>query len=281
MKFGLMTQIQMPRPWTETTEREGFWHAIDQVVAAEAAGFDYFWITEQHFFIEIGHCSSPEMVLAAHQPAHEDDPPRLRRRPDAAAQSLLRRRARRHARRAEQRARRVRRRPRHLALHGRGARLRSRGRAATSGARRWRPCIRCSSTSSFPGYKGKHFDLPARHVVPRPIQRPHPPLWVAASNLETYEHAGKQGFGFIGVTRNTPAETKPVRSTPTASAIRAPTPRRLAGARRQRPERRLRHRLLRRGRRTGREIACAAARWYYRRQRRRDEPGALQHGGRA
>src|SRR5712692_6663432 len=61
----------------------------------------------------------------------------------------------------------------------------------------------------FPGYKGKHFDLPARHVVPRPVQRPHPPLWVAASNFETYEHAGRQGLGVIGVTRNTPEETKP------------------------------------------------------------------------
>ena len=65
MKFGLMTQIQMPRPWTETTERQGFWNAIEQVVAAEEAGFDHFWVTEQHFFIEIGHCSQPEMLLAA------------------------------------------------------------------------------------------------------------------------------------------------------------------------------------------------------------------------
>ena len=29
-----------------------------------------------------------------------------------------------------------------------------------------------------------------RQVVPRPIQRPHPPLWFAASNLETFERAG-------------------------------------------------------------------------------------------
>src|SRR3989442_16004159 len=41
----------------------------------------------------------------------------------------------------------------------------------------------------FPGFKGKHFDLPARHVLPRPVQNPHPPLWIAASNLSTYEYA--------------------------------------------------------------------------------------------
>ena len=59
----------------------------------------------------------------------------------------------------------------------------------------------------FPGYKGKHFDLPPRHVLPRPMQSPHPPLWIAASNLSTYEHAAKQGVGIIGVTRNSLDET--------------------------------------------------------------------------
>jgi len=34
MKFGLMTQLQMPRPWHATSEREVFWHAIDQGAAA-------------------------------------------------------------------------------------------------------------------------------------------------------------------------------------------------------------------------------------------------------
>jgi len=60
----------------------------------------------------------------------------------------------------------------------------------------------------FPGFKGVHFDLPARHVLPRPIQSPHPPLWIAASNLGTYEYAAKQGVGIIGVTRNSIAETR-------------------------------------------------------------------------
>ena len=65
MKFGLMTQLQIPRPWHETSERDAFWHAIDQGAAAEQAGFRYFWITEQHFYSEIGHCSAPDLVLAA------------------------------------------------------------------------------------------------------------------------------------------------------------------------------------------------------------------------
>ena len=39
MNFGLMTQLQMPRPQHETAEREAFWHAIDQGAAAEQADF--------------------------------------------------------------------------------------------------------------------------------------------------------------------------------------------------------------------------------------------------
>ena len=34
-------------------------------MAAEAAGFQYFWVTEQHFFREIGHSPCPDMILSA------------------------------------------------------------------------------------------------------------------------------------------------------------------------------------------------------------------------
>ena len=61
----------------------------------------------------------------------------------------------------------------------------------------------------FPGFKGEHYDLKPRHMIPKPVQRPHPPLWVAASALDSWHYAGLQGFGCIGVTRNTPAETAP------------------------------------------------------------------------
>ena len=69
MKFGLMSQVQMPRPWKngpgENAEVLAYRHAIDQAVAGEAAGFEYCWMTEQHFFLEIGHSPCPDMLLAA------------------------------------------------------------------------------------------------------------------------------------------------------------------------------------------------------------------------
>src|ERR1700730_6041789 len=65
MKFGLLSQIQVPKPWREDTERTTYWQNLDQAVAAEHAGFSHFWLTEQHFFAEIGHSACPEMFLAA------------------------------------------------------------------------------------------------------------------------------------------------------------------------------------------------------------------------
>src|SRR4030095_11773005 len=65
MKFGLMSQLQVPKPWVEDSERTVYWQNLDHVAAAEEAGFSYFWLTEQHFFAAIGHSACPEMFLAA------------------------------------------------------------------------------------------------------------------------------------------------------------------------------------------------------------------------
>jgi alkanesulfonate monooxygenase SsuD/methylene tetrahydromethanopterin reductase-like flavin-dependent oxidoreductase (luciferase family) len=35
-------------------------------------------------------------------------------------------------------------------------------------------------------------------VVPKPVQKPHPPLWMACSQLPTIERAGQHGFGALG-----------------------------------------------------------------------------------
>jgi hypothetical protein len=61
---GLFSQIQVPRPWAGESERNAYGENLDQGVAAEQAGFSPFWLTEQHFFAEIGappalRCSSP------------------------------------------------------------------------------------------------------------------------------------------------------------------------------------------------------------------------------
>jgi len=259
VKFGLMTQIQMPRPWGENAEGLAYRHAIDQAVAAEAAGFNYFWMTEQHFFLEIGHSPCPDMLLAAIAERTQ----RIRlgfavllmtvHNPFIIAERVAT-----------------------LDVLSNGRVEFGMGRGSTPymvdplgvdpatsrdvAQEATEAVLRMFAEAHFPGYRGRHFDLPARYVVPRLVQRPHPPLWIAASNFATYEHAARLGVGVIGVTRNSIAETK--------SAI-------------------TRYRQVIRGDRSGfigsypnehvaafalacvhdddrigREVACAAARWY-------------------
>ena len=50
----------------------------------------------------------------------------------------------------------------------------------------------------YPGFQGKYFAMPARNVVPKPVQKPHPPLWVACSNIATIASAGQWGMGALG-----------------------------------------------------------------------------------
>jgi alkanesulfonate monooxygenase SsuD/methylene tetrahydromethanopterin reductase-like flavin-dependent oxidoreductase (luciferase family) len=47
-------------------------------------------------------------------------------------------------------------------------------------------------------HHGRYFDIPLRNVVPKPVQKPHPPLWLACSQLPTIERAGRYGFGALG-----------------------------------------------------------------------------------
>jgi alkanesulfonate monooxygenase SsuD/methylene tetrahydromethanopterin reductase-like flavin-dependent oxidoreductase (luciferase family) len=39
--------------------------------------------------------------------------------------------------------------------------------------------------------------MPSRNLVPKPVQRPHPPLWVACSSRETIHLAAKLGIGAL------------------------------------------------------------------------------------
>jgi len=260
MKFGLLSQIQVPKPWTITTERQTYWDNLDHVVAAEAAGFSYFWLTEQHFFAEIGHCACPEMFLAAASqrtrtirlgfavilmPCH--NPFNVAER--VATLDLL------SNGRCEFGAGRG---TAAYVVEGLGFNAEA-TTARAVGREALQAVISMLEQEYFPGFQGEHFTLPARQVIPQAIQRPHPPLWYAASNLETFERAGADGVGVLGVTRYTPAQMKPHIQAYRA-AIRDATPigrsiNNHAGA--------FSVGLVHDDDRIGKQLACAAARFYY------------------
>jgi alkanesulfonate monooxygenase SsuD/methylene tetrahydromethanopterin reductase-like flavin-dependent oxidoreductase (luciferase family) len=65
----------------------------------------------------------------------------------------------------------------------------------------WEDAVRAVIPMFGPGgveYHGPHFDFPLRNVLPKPLQKPHPPLWVACSQRDTIEMAGGRGMGALG-----------------------------------------------------------------------------------
>jgi predicted lipid carrier protein YhbT len=61
----------------------------------------------------------------------------------------------------------------------------------------------------FTGHRGRWIDVPPRNVVPKPLQTPHPPLWVACSRRETIELAGRRGLGALSFSFVAHEEAKP------------------------------------------------------------------------
>ena len=259
MKFGLMTQIQMPRPWGENAEVLAYRHAIAQAVAAEEAGFAYFWTTEQHFFMEIGHSPCPDMLLAViaertrtirlgfavmlmtvHNPfIIAEKVATLDVISNGRVEFGMGRGSTQYMVEA-------------LGVDATAARAQA-GEATDA-------VLAMFAHEHFPGFKGQYYDLPARYVVPRPVQRPHPPLWIAASNFETYEHAARLGVGVIGVTRNSVSESKQaiagyretIRGDRSGFLGAYPNEQVAAFA----------LACVHEDDRVGRDVACAAARWY-------------------
>ena len=57
-----------------------------------------------------------------------------------------------------------------------GFNVASAGEAAACGARPSSRCANMMVMDPYPGFKGEFFAMPCRNVVPKPVQKPHPPL---------------------------------------------------------------------------------------------------------
>jgi alkanesulfonate monooxygenase SsuD/methylene tetrahydromethanopterin reductase-like flavin-dependent oxidoreductase (luciferase family) len=52
--------------------------------------------------------------------------------------------------------------------------------------------------------------MPPRNVLPKPLQDPHPPMWIAAGNPGTFEKAARMGVGVLCFTMGTPEQLAPL-----------------------------------------------------------------------
>jgi alkanesulfonate monooxygenase SsuD/methylene tetrahydromethanopterin reductase-like flavin-dependent oxidoreductase (luciferase family) len=61
----------------------------------------------------------------------------------------------------------------------------------------WEEAIRAIPlmwTQELFSWQGKYFSVPERCIIPRVVQKPHPPLWVTATNPPTVQRAAEMGI---------------------------------------------------------------------------------------
>jgi alkanesulfonate monooxygenase SsuD/methylene tetrahydromethanopterin reductase-like flavin-dependent oxidoreductase (luciferase family) len=209
VKFGIFYEHQLPRPWSSDSEYRLIQDALEQIEYADKIGIDYAWEVEHHFLEEYSHSSAPEVFLAA----------------------------------ASQRTRRIRlghgivqtppafNHPARIAERISMLDLVSNGRAefgtgeSSSEAElggfmidpadkraMWeeglRVAVRCMTEEPFTGFSGKHVTMPPRNVVPKPRQKPHPPLWVACSRRDTIRLAAQHAMGALAFAFVDPEEAR-------------------------------------------------------------------------
>jgi alkanesulfonate monooxygenase SsuD/methylene tetrahydromethanopterin reductase-like flavin-dependent oxidoreductase (luciferase family) len=60
----------------------------------------------------------------------------------------------------------------------------------------------------YPGFEGKYFSMPCRNVLPKPVQAPHPPMWMACTNRDTIKVAAQNGVGALAFSFLDPDEAR-------------------------------------------------------------------------
>lgn len=198
MKFGMFIDLQLPRPWSEGDEQRLVAEALDQVELGDRLGVDYVWAQEHHFLEEYCHSSAPEVFLAACSQRTE----RIRLGHGIAIMSP---KVNAPARIAERIA------SLDLVSGGRvewgtgesGTRMELEGFGVDFIDKRpmWAEAVRETTRmmcmEPYPGYQGRYFSIPTRNVIPKPVQKPHPPLWAACSNRDSLKLAARLGMGAL------------------------------------------------------------------------------------
>ena len=63
--------------------------------------------------------------------------------------------------------------------------------------------------SDWFSWEGQFWNVPSRQVLPKPYQKPHPPIWVAAHQPATYDIAAEKGIGVLAFGGTVPGELQP------------------------------------------------------------------------
>jgi alkanesulfonate monooxygenase SsuD/methylene tetrahydromethanopterin reductase-like flavin-dependent oxidoreductase (luciferase family) len=198
MKFGLFYEHQVPRPWEPDSERRVLLEALEQIELADRLGIEHLWEVEHHFLEEYSHSPAPEVFLAACSqrtrqirlghgialmPPGFNHPARVAER--IAVLDLL------SGGRVEWGT-------------GESTTALELGGFGIDPAQKqamWQEAAEQAANmlalTPYPGFRGRYFEMPCRNVVPKPLQRPHPPMWLACSRRESIQRAARLGLGVL------------------------------------------------------------------------------------
>ena len=199
-----------PRPWSEGAEARRLQRDVEIGIAADRAGFDTFWAPEHHCLEEYSHSSCSHLSCLAVGVQTE----RIRvvtgifnlcpviNHPVRVAEQIA---------------------TMDVLTNGRVELGTGRGSGSTevntfgvdtSETREmWEEAIRAIPqmwTRDLFSWDGKHFSVPERTILPKPVQKPHPQLWVTASNPDTIELAARMGLGVAMFNFSDPALLAPL-----------------------------------------------------------------------
>lgn len=206
MRFALFYEIPVARPWDEEKEYRVYQETLEQGIFGDQMGFHAFWTVEHHFLEEFSHCSNPEVLYGAL--ASRTKNMRL-----GYGVRLLPKPYNHPVRSAESAA--------VLDLISNGRVDFATGRSATrkelegfgvdprETRAMWQEAlghiVGCWTNDEYE-FNGEYWSMPKRRVLPKPRQRPHPPLWGATTSDEGHKLMGDLGIGLCSFAVGTPPE---------------------------------------------------------------------------
>ena len=209
MRFSIFYEHQLPRPWDDGAEARVVHEALEQVQLADKLGFSTVWEVEHHFLEEYSHSSAPEVFLSACAATTQNIHIGHGIVPVLPGYN--------HPARVAERIGTL-----DIISNGRvefgtgetSSDMELLGFEIERADKRsmWEEAVpeiaKMMSQAPYEGHTGKFFSMPARNVVPKPVQRPHPPIWVACSQRDTILMAGSRGIGALSFAFISPEEAQ-------------------------------------------------------------------------
>jgi alkanesulfonate monooxygenase SsuD/methylene tetrahydromethanopterin reductase-like flavin-dependent oxidoreductase (luciferase family) len=205
LKIDVFCEVEKARPWGPGHEYQLMKETLSQAQAADDAGFDCWWQVEHHTAEEMSYSSAPDVMLSAI--AQRTKRIRVGHSAVLAPHNFAH--------------------PIRIAERAATLDLLSDGRLEMGFARSTIPEWRVfqippedtkaqlkETLRMVPQmwlnerftYKSNRFEINDRPIIPKPLQKPHPPLWMAAGSPDSFQLAGQNGIGVLGVTIFTPID---------------------------------------------------------------------------